>query len=68
MQGMKFETDEELKMDMKADIETFLNRKKDLANMLNFSLSYKAATNKEQILSPNYMMVFPVTAEPTVQP
>jgi len=53
---------------MKADIETFLNRKKDLANMLNFSLSYKAATNKEQILSPNYMMVFPVTAEPTVQP
>jgi len=37
MQGMKFETDEELKMDMKADIETFLNRKKDFANMLNFS-------------------------------
>ena len=37
MQSMKCETDEELKMDMKADIETFLNRKKDLANMLNFS-------------------------------
>jgi len=34
---MKNETDEELKMDIKADIEALLNRKKALANMLNFN-------------------------------
>jgi len=32
---MKNETDEDFKMDIQADIDSFLNRKKNLANMLN---------------------------------
>ena len=32
---MKSETDEDFKMDIQADIDSFLNRKKNLANMLN---------------------------------
>ena len=34
---MKNKTDEELKLDIQSEIESLLNRTKNLANMLNFN-------------------------------